>query len=51
MRRSDTLAATCPVSGQPGRIMYTVGEGGVLHGNWSIRGEDGSGTDRLTPRN
>lgn len=51
MRRGDTLAATYQVNGQPGLIMYTVGEGGVLNGNWSIRGEDGNGTDRLTPRN
>jgi hypothetical protein len=32
-------------------IIYTVGEGGALTGNWSIRGESGNGTDRLTPRN
>ena len=51
MRRGDTLAATYMVNGQPGLIMYTVGEGGVLVGNWSIRGENGNGTDRLTPRN
>jgi hypothetical protein len=51
MRRGDTLAATYQVNGQPGLILYTVGEGGVLVGNWSIRGENGSGTDRLTPRN
>ena len=51
MRRGDTLAATYQVNGQPGLIMYTVGDGGVLSGNWSIRGENGSGTDKLTPRN
>jgi hypothetical protein len=51
MRRSDTLAATYQVNGQPGLILYTVGEGGVLVGNWSIRGQNGGGTDRLTPRN
>jgi hypothetical protein len=51
MRRGDALAATYTVNGQPGLIMYTVGDGGVLVGNWSIRGENGNGTDRLTPRN
>jgi hypothetical protein len=51
MRRGDTLAATYQVNGQPGLIVYTVGDGGVLTGNWSIRGENGNGTDRLTPRN
>ena len=51
MRRGNQLAATYQVNGKPGLIMYTVGDGGVLEGNWSIRGEDGNGTDRLTPRN
>ena len=51
MRRGDTLAATYQVNGKPGLVMYSVGDGGVLTGNWSIRGEDGNGTDRLTPRN
>ena len=51
MRRGDTLAATYQVNGQPGLILYPVGEGGVLTGHWSIRGQNGSGTDRLTPRN
>ena len=39
------------VNGQPGLIIYKVGEGGVLNGLWSIRGQNGNGTDRLTPRN
>ena len=51
MRRGDALAATYQVNGQPGLIIYSVGEGGVLTGNWSIRGENGNGTDKLTPRN
>jgi hypothetical protein len=51
MRRDDNLAATYMVNGQPGLIIYKVGEGGVLNGLWSIRGQNGSGTDRLTPRN
>ena len=51
MRRGETLAATYQVNGQPGLIIYSVGDGGVLIGNWSIRGENGNGTDRLTPRN
>jgi len=51
MRRDDNLAATYLVNGQPGLIIYKVGEGGVLNGLWAIRGQNGSGTDRLTPRN
>jgi hypothetical protein len=51
MRRDDNLAATYMVNGQPGLIIYKVGEGGVLNGLWAIRGQNGNGTDRLTPRN
>lgn len=51
MRRGSTLAATYTVDGKPGLIMYSVGDGGVLEGNWSLRGDDGNGTDKLTPRN
>ncbi|MDI1267401.1 MAG: hypothetical protein PS018_29480 [bacterium] len=51
MRLNDTLAATYTVNGQPGLIIYKVGDGGVLSGLWSIRGQNGSGTDKLTPRN
>ena len=51
MRMNDSLAATYMVNGQPGLIIYKVGEGGTLSGLWAIRGQNGSGTDRLTPRN
>jgi hypothetical protein len=50
IRRNDTLAATYTVNGQPGLIIYQVGDDGTLTGLWSIRGQNGSGTDRLTPR-
>ena len=51
MRMDDSLAATYMINGQPGLMIYKVGAGGVLNGLWSIRGQNGSGTDRLTPRN
>jgi len=51
MRRDDNLAATYMVNGQPGLIIYKVGEDGTLNGLWAIRGQNGNGTDRLTPRN
>ena len=51
MRRDDNIAATYMVNGQPGLIIYKVGENGVLNGLWAIRGQNGNGTDRLTPRN
>jgi len=50
MRMNDTLAATYTVNGEPGLIIYKVGDDGVLSGIWSIRGQNGSGTDRLIPR-
>jgi hypothetical protein len=49
MRMNDTLAATYMVGSEPGLIIYKVGDDGVLSGIWSIRGQNGSGTDRLTP--
>ena len=51
MRRDDNIAATYTVNGQPGLIVYKVGENGVLNGLWAIRGQNCNGTDRLTPRN
>jgi hypothetical protein len=33
-----------------GLIIYRVEDGGVLSGLWSVRGHDGSGTERLTPQ-
>ena len=51
MRMDDSLAATYTINGQPRLMIYKVGAGGVLNGLWSIRGQNGSGTDRLTPRN
>jgi hypothetical protein len=50
MRLNDTLAATYMLNGQPGLIIYKVGDDGVLSGLWSIRGQNGSGTDKLVPR-
>ena|ERR1700736_5810737 len=48
MRRNDALAATYMINGQPGLIIYKV-EGNELDGLWSVRGENGSGSEHLTP--
>jgi hypothetical protein len=48
MRRNEALAATYMINGQPGLIIYQV-EGNGLDGLWSVRGQDGSGTEHLTP--
>jgi hypothetical protein len=51
MRMNETLAATYTLNGSPGLIMYEVDDDGVLDGLWAIRGQNGNGTERLTPRN
>jgi hypothetical protein len=48
MRRNDALAATYEIDGEPGLVIYKV-EGNGLNGLWAIRGQNGNGTERLTP--
>ncbi|MDR3461335.1 MAG: hypothetical protein P4L76_03345 [Beijerinckiaceae bacterium] len=48
MRRNDALAATYTVDGEPGLVVYKV-DGNGLDGVWAIRGENGNGTEHLTP--
>jgi hypothetical protein len=48
MRRNDALAATYEIDGEPGLVIYKV-EGDGLNGAWAIRGQNGNGTERLTP--
>lgn len=48
MRLNGTLAATYMIGGQPGLVIYSV-EGNELDGLWAIRGENGNGTEHLTP--
>jgi hypothetical protein len=49
MRMNDALAATYTMNGKPGLVIYKVDDSGVLDGLWAIRGENGDGTERLTP--
>jgi hypothetical protein len=51
MRMNDAVTATYTISGQPGLVIYEVAKDGTLSGLWAIRGQDGNGTERLTPRN
>jgi hypothetical protein len=48
MRRNDALAATYTINGEPGLVLYKV-DGNGLDGIWTIRGENGNGTEHLTP--
>ena len=50
MRMNDALSATYTLNGKPGLVMYQVQDGGVLKGIWAVRGNDGFGTETLTPR-
>ncbi|HEY1748578.1 MAG TPA: hypothetical protein VGG11_17670 [Xanthobacteraceae bacterium] len=49
MRLNDTLSATYTIDGEPGLVMYKV-DGTGIKGLWAIRGHNGSGTEKLTPR-
>ncbi len=48
MRRNDALAATYMINGQPGLVIYKV-DGNELDGLWSVRGQNGNGSEHLTP--
>jgi hypothetical protein len=50
MRMNDALAATYTINGEPGLVIYRVDDQGVMRGLWAIRGEDGNGSEMLTPR-
>jgi len=50
VRMNDSVAATYMIGGDPGLIIYKVDDSGVLSGLWSVRGHNGSGTERLTPQ-
>lgn len=50
MRMNDYLSATYTMDGKPGLVMYQVQDGGGLKGIWSVRGQNGSGTETLTPQ-
>jgi hypothetical protein len=51
MRRNDALAATYMIGGEPGLVIYQVGDGGELNGLWAVRGQNGNGAEKLTPAN
>jgi hypothetical protein len=49
MRMNDSLAATYTLDGEPGLVIYQVGKGGTFSGLWAVRGQNGSGSEVLTP--
>src|SRR5579871_410391 len=50
MRMNDALSATYMIDGEPGLVIYKVDDKGVLRGVWAIRGENGNGSEILTPQ-
>ncbi len=48
MRLNDSLSATYMLDGEPGLIIYQARDG-RMSGLWAIRGQNGSGTETLTP--
>ncbi len=51
MRMDDSLSATYMLDGQPGLIIYKVQADGSMVGTWAIKGQSGTGSETLTPRN
>jgi hypothetical protein len=49
MRLNDTFSATYTIDGEPGLIMYKA-DGSGINELGAIRGHNGSGTERPTPR-
>jgi len=50
MRMNNSLAGTYTINGEPGLIIYQVDDKGVMQGLWAVRGENGNGSEVLTPR-
>jgi hypothetical protein len=48
MRWNDAIAATYEIDGEPGLVIYKV-DGNGFNGTWAIRGQNGNGTEHLTP--
>lgn len=50
MLYENAFAAGYVLDGEVGLVVYEVRDDGVLEGAWTISGQDGSGTETLTPR-
>ena len=50
MKVGDYVSAGYIMGEAIGIIMYLVNEDGSLDGYWTISGQDGSGTEKLTPQ-
>ena len=50
MLYENAFAAGYVLDGEVGLVVYEVRNDGVLEGAWTVSGQDGSGTETLTPR-
>jgi hypothetical protein len=50
MRNGDSFAASYVMGDAIGLVIYRVNQDGSLEGLWTIAGQDGVGTETLTPR-
>ncbi len=51
MRNDDAFSAAYQLGKSVGLVIYKMHPDGVLDGIWTIAGQDGSGTEVLTPAN
>jgi len=51
MRMNDAVSATYMIDGAPGLVIYKVLPDGRFDGIWAIKGQDGNGSETLTPVN
>jgi hypothetical protein len=51
MRNSDAFSAAYIMGKDIGLIIYKAKPDGSLEGVWTIRGQNGAGTETLTPKN
>jgi hypothetical protein len=49
MRNGDAFSAAYELEGKIGLIIYRLMDDGSMHGLWTIAGEEGNGTEVLTP--
>ena len=49
MRNDDSFAAAYQLGKDVGLVIYKMGSDGTLNGLWTIAGQDGNGTEVLTP--
>ncbi|TIS84984.1 MAG: hypothetical protein E5W99_13130 [Mesorhizobium sp.] len=50
MRNDDAFSAGYVMGKEIGLVVYKVEKDGSLHGLWTIAGQNGNGTETLTPK-